>query len=147
MAGPKSAPGLPANMTVSSVSTNIGILLSNLGTPEGTDYWSMGRYLAEFLSDRRVIEMPRAFRVAPPYFADDLYVGEISRSITGHLSRLNFEPEVLLASFHGMPKEAHIKGDPYFEQCQRTGELVRARLGLPPERLLVTFQSRFGSAE
>jgi ferrochelatase len=46
-----------------------------------------------------------------------------------------------------MPKEASVKGDPYFEQCQRTGELVRQRLGLPVERFLVTFQSRFGSAE
>src|SRR5580658_1232285 len=37
----------------------IGVLLLNLGTPEGTDYWSMRRYLKEFLSDRRVIETPR----------------------------------------------------------------------------------------
>src|SRR3979490_2897304 len=36
----------------------IGILLSNLGTPDGTDYWSMRRYLSEFLSDRRVVEVP-----------------------------------------------------------------------------------------
>src|ERR687889_2639165 len=38
----------------------VGVLLMNLGTPEGTDYWSMRRYLKEFLSDRRVIETPRA---------------------------------------------------------------------------------------
>ena len=37
----------------------IGVLLVNLGTPEATDYWSMRRYLKEFLSDRRVIEVPR----------------------------------------------------------------------------------------
>src|SRR6202000_1758705 len=40
-------------------SGRIGVLLVNLGTPEGTDYWSMRRYLKEFLSDRRVIETPR----------------------------------------------------------------------------------------
>ena len=40
-------------------SRKIGILLSNLGTPDATDYWSMRRYLSEFLSDRRIIEVPR----------------------------------------------------------------------------------------
>src|SRR5829696_3938944 len=38
----------------------VGVLLMNLGTPEGTGYWPMRRYLKEFLSDRRVIETPRA---------------------------------------------------------------------------------------
>ena len=40
-------------------SGRVGVLLVNLGTPEATDYWSMRRYLKEFLSDRRVIETPR----------------------------------------------------------------------------------------
>ena len=247
----------------------IGVLLSNLGTPDGTDYWSMRRYLGEFLSDRRVIEVSRvrwlpilhgiilttrpsrkgkdyrkiwntdrdesplktitrsqveglrsrlaagafgaggrqvvvewgmrygnpslasalisladqgcdrillvplypqysaattatacdktfgalatmrrqpALRVAPPYFEDDVYIEAVVHSVADHLAGLDFEPEVLLASFHGMPEQTRSKGDPYFMQCQRTGELLRERLGLPPERFLVTFQSRFGSA-
>ena len=37
----------------------IGVLLANLGTPDGTDYWSMRRYLSEFLSDQRVIDYPK----------------------------------------------------------------------------------------
>ena len=37
----------------------IGVLLINLGTPDGTDYWSMRRYLSEFLSDQRVVELPK----------------------------------------------------------------------------------------
>ena len=37
----------------------VGVLLVNLGTPDGTDYWSMRRYLSEFLSDPRVIEVPQ----------------------------------------------------------------------------------------
>ncbi|HEY3623537.1 MAG TPA: ferrochelatase, partial [Roseiarcus sp.] len=41
-------------------SARVGVLIANLGTPEGTDYWSIRRYLSEFLSDRRVIETPRA---------------------------------------------------------------------------------------
>lgn len=36
----------------------IGVLLANLGTPDNTDYWSMRRYLNEFLSDKRVIDLP-----------------------------------------------------------------------------------------
>ena len=244
-------------------------MLSNLGTPDATDYWSMRRYLAEFLSDRRVIELPRlrwlpilygiilttrpsrrgkdyekiwntdrnesplktitraqaetlharfaagasgpgspqiavawgmrygnpslaaalaslagqgcdrillvplypqysaattatacdkvfeslatmrrqpALRVAPPYFDHDFYVEAVARSVTEHLAGLDAEPEMLLASFHGMPEETRAKGDPYYAQCQTTGELLRHRLGLPSDRFLVTFQSRFGSA-
>jgi protoporphyrin/coproporphyrin ferrochelatase len=260
----------PVGNVASVTPRKIGVLLSNLGTPDGTDYWSVRRYLSEFLSDRRVIETNRfiwlpvlhgmilttrpsrkgkdyqtiwnserdesplktitrgqaeklqawiaeggldrsqtdvvvewgmrygnpslksaldrlveqgcdrvllvplypqysaatnatacdkifralaslrrqpSIRVAPPYFDDDFYVDEIARSVSDHLAKLDFEPEVILASFHGMPKETWVKGDPYFEHCHRTGELVRQRLGLPAERFMVTFQSRFGSAE
>ncbi len=248
----------------------IGVLLSNLGTPDGTDYWSVRRYLAEFLSDRRVIEAPRllwffilnglilttrpgrkgkdyatiwnhdrdesplktisrsqaeklqrsirngrlgetradvvvdwgmrygnpsikaaverltvqgcdrilfvplypqysaatsatacdkifgvlasmrkqpALRVAAPYYDDDAYIDEIARSLADRLGSVDFEPEVILASFHGMPLDTLIKGDPYYAQCHRTADLVRLRLGLPRNRLIVTFQSRFGRAE
>jgi ferrochelatase len=248
----------------------IGVLLSNLGTPDGTDYWSMRRYLAEFLSDRRVIEAPRllwffilnglilttrpgrkgkdyamiwnhdrdesplktisrsqaeklqrsirngvlgetradvvvewgmrygnpslkaaverltarecdrilfvplypqysaatsatacdkifgilasmrkqpALRVAAPYYDDGAYIDEIARSLADRLESVDFEPEVILASFHGMPLDTLIKGDPYYAQCHRTADLVRLRLGLPRNRLIVTFQSRFGRAE
>jgi protoporphyrin/coproporphyrin ferrochelatase len=251
-------------------SDKIGILLSNLGTPDATDFWSMRRYLSEFLSDRRVIETPRllwffilngliltvrparkgkdyekiwnqerdesplktitraqagklqasiaagllgtspaevivdwgmrygnpslesaidrlteegcdrlllvplypqysaatsatacdkvfevlasmrhqpVLRVAAPYYDDPPYIEEITRSITRRLSELDFDPEMTLASFHGMPAATRIKGDPYYEQCQRTGELIRLQLGVSKEKLIVTFQSRFGSAE
>jgi ferrochelatase len=248
----------------------IGILLSNLGTPDATDFWSMRRYLSEFLWDRRVIEIPRplwffilnglilttrparkgkdyekiwnrerdesplktitraqaeklqasigaglfgtssadvmvdwgmrygnpslesaidrltqqgcdrlllvplypqysaatsatacdkvfkalasmrrqpVLRVAAPYYEDPPYIEGIARSVTTSLGKLDFEPEVILASFHGMPAATLAKGDPYYEQCRRTGELIRLQLGLSKEKLLVTFQSRFGPAE
>ena len=251
-------------------SRKIGILLSNLGTPDATDYWSMRRYLSEFLSDGRVIEVPRllwlfilhgvilmtrpaskgkdyatiwnrernesplktftraqaeklqasiahgllgessaevivdwgmrygnpslesaidrltkrgcdrlllvpqypqysaatsatacdkvfealasirhqpVLRVAPPYYDDPQYIEEIACSITSRLDELAVEPDIILASFHGMPAATARKGDPYFAQCRRTGELIRLRLGLPAETFVVTFQSRFGSAE
>lgn len=248
----------------------IGVLVTNLGTPDATDYWSMRRYLAEFLSDRRVIEVPRALwwvilngailttrpgrkgkdyatiwnrelnesplktttrsqaeklslalnqgldgaeggpivvewgmrygnpsirsaldrlsgqgcdrillvplypqyaaattatacdktfealmtmrwqpalRVAPPYADDPDYIAAVAQSIRDELARLPFEPEVILASFHGVPKEYLLKGDPYHCQCAKTWRLVRQALGLSPDRFMLTFQSRFGRAE
>jgi ferrochelatase len=251
-------------------SPKVGVLLSNLGTPDGTDYWSVRRYLAEFLSDRRVIEAPRllwffvlnvlilttrpqrkgkeyaaiwnharnesplktiarsqaeklqqsiregllgktssdvivdwgmrygspslkaaierltakgcdrilfvplypqysaatsatacdklfevlasmrhqpALRVAAPYFEEEAYINAIADSLTEGLLGAAFEPEVIVASFHGMPLDTRLQGDPYYEHCQRTADLVRSRLGLSQERLIVTFQSRFGRTE
>src|SRR5581483_2566230 len=242
-------------------SGRIGILLLNLGTPDGTGYWPMRRYLKEFLPDPRVIELPRwkwwpilnliiltmrpgrkgkdyakiwnrqedegplktitrsqaeklgarlgngrilvdwamryarpatadrivhlqregcdrvllvplypqyaaattatacdaafralmqmrwqpALRVAPPYYDDPVYIDAVAASITGHLATLDFEPEVLLASFHGMPQRYLANGDPYHCQCQKTSRLLRERLGWSPERWHTTFQSRFGN--
>jgi len=239
----------------------IGVLLVNLGTPDGTGYWPMRRYLGEFLSDRRVIEEPRlkwwlvlnliiltvrpgrkgrdyariwnkerdegplktttrsqarkladtladerivvdwamryanpsmesriaylkaqgcdrllivplypqyaaattatacdqAFRalmrmrwqptvrVAPPYFEDPVYVEAVAASLRGHLRSLDFEPETLIASFHGMPQKYLERGDPYHCQCQKTSRLLREKLGWPADRWHTTFQSQFGS--
>lgn len=259
--------GAPAALRPSAA--KIGVLISNLGTPDGTGYWPMRRYLAEFLSDRRVIEAPRlawffilhglilttrparkgrdyasiwnreqdesplktvtrsqarklqasidqgllgagsaevivewgmrygnpsleqaiarltnqgcerlllvplypqysaattatacdkvfqvlsnmrrqpALRVAAPYFDEPVYIDELARSIERRLEAPGPEPEVILASFHGMPEATAAKGDPYYDQCLRTVEALRGRLRLPPERLLLTFQSRFGRA-
>jgi ferrochelatase len=240
----------------------LGVLLLNLGTPDGTDYWSMRRYLKEFLSDERVIEEPKwkwwpilnliiltvrpgrkgrdyatiwnnerdegplktitrsqaeklaqrlaahpkvvvdwamryanpttesriaalvaagcdrillvplypqyaaattataadqafrallkmrrqpAVRVAPAYFEDPVYIDRIVNSMRASLGRLDFEPERIIATFHGMPVKYYEKGDPYYLQCQRTSELMRAALGWPADRWLTTFQSRFGN--
>jgi ferrochelatase len=60
---------------------------------------------------------------------------------------LAFSPDVILASYHGMPKEAVAKGDPYEAQCSRTTALLRAQLGLDEERVMMSFQSRFGRAQ
>ncbi len=239
----------------------VGVLLVNLGTPDGTDYWSMRRYLKEFLSDRRVIETPRAvwwpilngivlstrpqksgaayasiwntergesplrtftraqgeklaggladvtvdwamrygtptiaerldalkaagcdrilifplypqysasttatvndkafehlmklrwqpaLRTVPPYHDDPVYVEAIAASIERHLAGLDFEPEVVLASYHGLPQSYFRKGDPYHCHCMKTTRLVRERLGWDEKRLVTTFQSRFGPEE
>ncbi|PIO97471.1 ferrochelatase [Pleomorphomonas carboxyditropha] len=240
----------------------VGVLLVNLGTPDGTDRRSMRRYLEEFLTDRRVIETPRlkwypvlygiilntrpqkkgrdyatiwnrerdesplrtytrsqaeklsahlgdgvvvdwamrygnpsiasrldalqaagcerilvyplypqyaaattatvndkafehlltrrwqpALRTVPPYHDDPVYIDALARSAEAHLATLSFEPEVVLASFHGIPKSYFEKGDPYYCHCQKTARLLRQRLGWDEERLRVTFQSRFGPEE
>jgi protoporphyrin/coproporphyrin ferrochelatase len=261
---------LHSDVDGSANSRKMGVLLSNLGTPDGTDYWSVRRYLAEFLSDRRVIEAPRllwlfilnaliltarpqrkgkdyaaiwnrdrnesplktitrsqaeklqqsirdgllgdtksnvivgwgmrygnpslkaaterlvargcerilfvplypqysaatsatacdklfevlasmrnqpALRVAAPYYDQDTYINAIAGSLTERLLRAGSEPDVIVASFHGMPLSTHVAGDPYYAHCHRTADLIRTRLGLPQERLIVTFQSRFGRAE
>jgi ferrochelatase len=242
----------------------IGVLLVNLGTPDATDYWSMRRYLKEFLSDRRVIEEnpikwwlvlnliiltvrpgrkgrdydkiwnkernesflktitrsqadkigkalsgdPRilvdwamrygnpsirsrldamqhagcdrilivplypqyaaattatvcdkafealsdmrwqpALRVAPAWFDEPVYIDALAASLEEALAKLTFKPDVILASFHGMPEEYLAKGDPYHCQCVKTARLLRARLKLDENHLMLTFQSRFGPAE
>ena len=243
----------------------VGVLIVNLGSPDGTDYWSMRRYLKQFLSDRRVIEVPRllwwpllnlvilsrrpqrsgkayeavwntdldeaplktitrsqgallataladlgpdlvvdwamrygnpsvgermaamqaagcerilvvplypqyaaattatvndvafdalkamrwqpAVRTAPPWHDDPVYIDALAVSIKKHVAALDFEPEMLLASFHGVPQEYLEKGDPYHCHCHKTARLLRAALGWPEERLKLTFQSRFGRAE
>jgi ferrochelatase len=247
------------------VTGRIGVLLANLGTPDGTDYWSMRRYLKEFLSDRRVIETPRliwwpvlngvilttrpgrkgkdyasiwnkerdesplrtitrsqseklafaladaapklvvdwamrygnpsipsrlealqaqgcdrillvplypqyaaattatvcdkafdalktmrwqpTLRVAPPWADDPVYIDALSASLKKEIAGLPFEPEVILASFHGVPKDYLLKGDPYHCQCHKTARLMREALGLDEQRFRITFQSRFGPAE
>ena len=240
----------------------IGVLLLNLGTPDATDYWSMRRYLKEFLSDRRVIEVPRllwwpllnglilttrpgrkgrdyatiwnkernegplktitrsqaeklslalqaddrivvdwgmryanpttesrirvlqaegcerillvpmypqyaaattataadqAFRalmemrwqpfvrVAPAYHDDPVYIDSLATSMKASLAKLDFEPERIMATFHGMPQKYFDAGDPYHCHCQKTSRLLCERLGWPKERWLTTFQSRFGN--
>ena len=244
-------------------SGRIGVLLVNLGTPEATDYWSMRRYLAEFLSDRRVIETPRwlwwlilnlfilprrpaakgrdydsiwnrernesplktftrsqaeklglalgdgrievdwatrygqppiaarlaalqakgcdrilvvplypqycaattatvadkafaalqamrwqpTLRVAAPWYDDPAYIDALARSTRAALAGIDFEPELLLASFHGIPRAYFDQGDPYYCHCAKTTRLLRAALGLDEKRLRMTFQSRFGRAE
>ncbi len=251
---------------MSAASGRIGVLLVNLGTPEATDYWSMRRYLKEFLSDRRVIEENRlkwwlilnliiltvrparkgrdydkiwnrdrdesplktitraqaeklgkkfgknlgkhvtvdwamryghpsiparlaalceagcdrilvmplypqyaaattatvcdkvfeslaamrrqpTLRVAPPYYDDPVYIEAVAASLTSSLAKLSFKPEVILASFHGMPEDYVAKGDPYRAQCEETVRLLRKALRMNDKTLRLTFQSRFGTAE
>jgi ferrochelatase len=241
----------------------IGVLLLNLGTPDGTDYWNVRRYLKEFLSDPRVIETPKwlwwpilngvilqtrpqkaghayaqiwdkeknesplrvitraqteklaerlagdgivvdyamrygnpstksvidrmqaagcqrillaplypqysatttatandkafdalrllrwqpAVRTLPAYFDQPVYVETLAKSLADGVAALDFEPQLVIMSYHGMPVTYLKRGDPYHCQCHKTTRLVREHLNWPEDRLMVTFQSRFGPTQ
>jgi protoporphyrin/coproporphyrin ferrochelatase len=89
-----------------------------------------------------------ALRTVPPYPTDPVYIAALAVSIRTHLATLDFTPEAIIASFHGVPQDYVDRGDPYQQQCIETTEALRAALG--PElgaKLKLTFQSRFGRAE
>lgn len=242
----------------------VGILLINLGTPDGTDFRSMRRYLQEFLTDKRVIEWPKALwypilygivlnvrpgrigkayeeiwnheldesylrtytrsqaeklgetltdhenivvdwamrygnpsikermehlmaegcdrilafplyphysaattatvndkvfevlqntrfqsalRTVPSYHDEPVYIEALARSLETHLSKLDFEPERVIASYHGIPQSYFKRGDPYHCHCHKTSRLLEQRLGWEKGRLMTCFQSRFGPEE
>ncbi len=245
----------------------IGVLLANLGTPDNYDYWSMRRYLNEFLSDKRVIDYPSwkwqpilqllvltkrpftsganyraiwnhergesplmtitkaqtkalatvlaerygdviqvdfcmrygnpstfdvvrrmvaegcerilffplypqysgpttatacdqffralmrekwqpAVRVVPPYYDHPLFIEALAQSVErAWAAAHDTPPELLVASYHGMPKRYLTEGDPYHCQCQKTTRLLRERLGWDKDKIHTTFQSVFGREE
>ena len=244
----------------------VGVLLANLGTPDGYDYWPMRRYLSEFLSDKRVVDYPSwkwqpllqliilskrpfssgrnykliwdheknespllsitkaqtaaiaktmadrhgadvmvdfcmrygnpstaskvramvqagcdkilffplyphyagatsatandeffralmrekrqpAVRTVPEYFEHPLYIDALAKSVEAAYAKFDHAPDVLVASYHGMPKRYLMSGDPYHCQCQKTSRLLRERLGWEKGSIDTTFQSVFGPEE
>lgn len=244
----------------------IGVLIANLGTPDNYDYWSMRRYLSEFLSDKRVIDYPAwkwqpllqgiiltkrpftsganykliwdnernesplmtitrdqaealraelgahygdqvmvdfcmrygnpstkskvqamvaagcdrilffplypqyagattatandqffralmqekrqpAARTVPEYFAQPAYIDALAQSVETVYAGLEERPEVLVTSYHGMPRRYYTEGDPYYDQCHATSQLLQDRLGWQRGDIDVTFQSVFGTEE
>ena len=244
----------------------VGVVLVNLGTPDATDYWSMRRYLSEFLSDKRVVDYPSwkwqpllqlfilsrrpfksgeayrsiwnternesplltitrdqtqkvaqglaarhgdrvlvdfcmrygnpstdsvlrrlqaegcdrilffplypqyaspttatandhafralmklkwqpALRTVPAYFEHPVYLEALSNSVREAYAATDSVPEVLVTSYHGVPKRFLLEGDPYYCQCVKTTRLLRERLGWPEEAIQVAFQSQFGPEE
>ncbi|RWM12026.1 MAG: ferrochelatase [Mesorhizobium sp.] len=88
-----------------------------------------------------------AIRSVPPYYDEPVYIEALARSIEQNLATLDFVPEVVIASYHGIPKPYSDKGDPYRAHCLETTRLLRARLGWDEKKLITTFQSRFGAQE
>lgn len=85
-----------------------------------------------------------AVRTLPPYHDDPAYIAALKTSVEQGLAGLDFEPDALLASFHGMPRRTLELGDPYHCHCRKTARLLAEALG---RELLVAFQSRFGRAK
>jgi ferrochelatase len=88
-----------------------------------------------------------ALRIAAPYYNDQIYIEALASSTSAELSQLDFEPEIVLASFHGMPQAYVDNGDPYYDHCVETTRLLRAQLKMDDAKLMLTFQSRFGRAK
>ncbi|NIJ08779.1 ferrochelatase [Sphingomonas vulcanisoli] len=85
-----------------------------------------------------------AIRTFPPYYDDPAYITALKESIEASLATLDFAPETLILSFHGMPQRTLELGDPYHCHCQKTARLLGEALG---REVTVTFQSRFGRAK
>jgi ferrochelatase len=85
-----------------------------------------------------------ALRTLPSYHSDPLYISALAANLSRQLQALDFEPDRLLLSFHGMPQRTHDLGDPYYGQCQETARLLSEQLRVPAD---VAFQSRFGRAK
>ena len=86
-----------------------------------------------------------ALRTLPPYYDDPLHIDALKASIERQLGTLDFEPQRLLLSFHGMPQRTLELGDPYHCHCQKTG--AAARRSSSASRTDIAFQSRFGRAK
>ena len=84
-----------------------------------------------------------AIRTLPPYHDDPAYIDALKQSIEAGLAGLDSAPDLILASFHGMPLRTLALGDPYHCQCQKTARLLSEALGRPVQ---ISFQSRFGRA-
>jgi protoporphyrin/coproporphyrin ferrochelatase len=85
-----------------------------------------------------------AIRTLPPYFDDPLYIDALEANLKRQLASLDFMPDRLLLSFHGMPERTRRLGDPYYDQCQATARLLTERMSVAVD---VAFQSRFGRAK
>ena len=88
-----------------------------------------------------------SLRVMPPYHDDPAYIAALATDLGAQLDALEFVPEVLLLSFHGMPQRTLELGDPYHCHCRKTARLLEVALSRPDLRVRTTFQSRFGRAK
>lgn len=98
---------------------------------------------AAFAHLRRLRWQP-AVRTLPPYHDDPAYIEALRARLEEGLAALDFEPETIVASFHGMPQRTLELGDPYHCHCRKTARLLSEASG---RELIVAFQSRFGRAK
>ncbi len=85
-----------------------------------------------------------AIRTAAPWHDDAAYIDALAKAVNQHIAALGWQPEVVIASFHGLPQSYFERGDPYHCHCAKTARLLREKLNLGEKQLKLTFQSRFG---
>jgi protoporphyrin/coproporphyrin ferrochelatase len=98
----------------------------------------------EAFAQLRRMRCQPAVRTLPPYYDDRGYIEALKESVAASVQKLDFEPQAILASFHGMPERTLRLGDPYHCHCQKTARLLADALN---RQLTVVFQSRFGRAK
>jgi ferrochelatase len=98
----------------------------------------------EAFAHLRGLRWQPAVRTLPPYYDDPLYIEALASRVRTELAGLDFEPQAVMASFHGMPQRTLELGDPYHCHCRKTARLLAEALG---RELVVAFQSRFGRAK
>lgn len=86
-------------------------------------------------------------RVAEPYFDKPEYIEALAKSVEDAYAQTSDRPDILVVSYHGMPKRYLMQGDPYHCQCQKTTRLLKERLGWDDTQITTTFQSVFGPEE
>lgn len=88
-----------------------------------------------------------AIRTLAPYHDHPAHIAALKTSLEKSLASLDFVPERIVLSFHGMPRRTLDLGDPYHCQCQKTARLLREAMGMSAEQMPIAFQSLFGRAE
>jgi ferrochelatase len=86
-------------------------------------------------------------RTVPAYYDKPSYIDALAKSVEEAYSKLDHRPDILVTSYHGVPKRYLMEGDPYHCQCQKTSRLLRERLGWDEGAIKTTFQSKFGPEE
>ncbi len=87
-----------------------------------------------------------SLQIIPQYTDNILYINALVKSIKKKLNEIKWKPEIIIASYHGIPKRYFLSGDPYHCYCQKTTRLIKEKLksNVP---IVTTFQSRFGPEE
>ena len=86
-----------------------------------------------------------AIQIVPHYESEPLYIEALVKSIKKKISEIDWKPDLIVASYHGIPKKYFEKGDPYHCYCHKTTRLITEKF--KEIKIITTFQSRFGPQE
>ena len=101
----------------------------------------------DFFASLMKLRFQPAVRTVPAYHDEPAYIEALAQSLETYLASLDWKPDLVIASYHGIPQSYFRKGDPYHCHCMKTSRLLEQRLGWEKGRLMTCFQSRFGPEE